>query len=174
MLHLIPDYIGAVAQLGECLTGSQEVAGSIPASSTKFFQQTNSKYSMRLKNGILFFGLTEIAIGTVTLAATLQNLFTGIAAKPLNVAIFVIASSLISISLGAGVLLRFSYARKFLIFFAGWIILSKILIFARILILCCSLETAVPFHVKNIISIIYHTIVIFYFHHPTIKAEFKR
>jgi hypothetical protein len=25
---------GAVAQLGECLTGSQEVAGSIPASST--------------------------------------------------------------------------------------------------------------------------------------------
>ena len=28
---------GAVAQLGECLTGSQEVAGSNPASSTLFF-----------------------------------------------------------------------------------------------------------------------------------------
>jgi hypothetical protein len=27
---------GAVAQLGECLTGSQEVAGSIPVSSTSF------------------------------------------------------------------------------------------------------------------------------------------
>ncbi len=30
---------GAVAQLGECLTGSQEVAGSIPASSTNCFNK---------------------------------------------------------------------------------------------------------------------------------------
>lgn len=129
---------------------------------------------MKPKNGILLFGLTEIAIGAITLAATLQNLFTGAAVKPLNVDIFVITSCLVSISLGAGVLLRFSYARKFLIFFAGWIILSKILIFAKILILCCSLETVVPSHLKNMTSIIYHALVIFYFHHPTIKAEFKR
>ncbi len=32
---------GAVAQLGECLTGSQEVVGSIPSSSTKIFLHAN-------------------------------------------------------------------------------------------------------------------------------------
>ena len=32
-------YRGAVAQLGECLTGSQEVEGSIPFSSTSFFNR---------------------------------------------------------------------------------------------------------------------------------------
>ena len=35
MLNYIRKY-GAVAQLGEHLTGSQKVAGSTPASSTKF------------------------------------------------------------------------------------------------------------------------------------------
>jgi hypothetical protein len=129
---------------------------------------------MRPKNGIFLFGLTEIVIGTITLATNIQSFLAGTATKPLNVAIFVIVSSLISISLGTGVLLHYSYARKLLIFFAGWIILSKILIFAKILILCCSLETTVPFHVKNIASIVYHAIVILYFHHPIIKAEFKR
>jgi hypothetical protein len=75
--------------------------------------------------------------------------------------------------LGTGVLLRNAYARKLLVFFAGWIILSKILIFSKIIILCCGLETTIPSHLKDLASILYHLAVILYFHHPAIKKEFK-
>jgi len=126
------------------------------------------------KKGILFFGSTEILIGSVTLAANALCLTMHTCVKPLNVLLFVVTSSVISVSLGAGVLLRRKYARKFLIFFAGWIILSKVLIFAKILFLCCELETTLPTSLKNIVSIAYHIAVILYFHQPVIKAEFER
>ncbi len=128
---------------------------------------------MKPKQGILLFGLIEIGIGTVTLAAIGRNILAGFLPKPPNMLAFVITSSLISICLGAGVLLRRPYARKFLIFFAGWVILSKILIFAGIIVLCCELETSIAPNVKNIVSILYHSAVIAYFHSRSIKAEFK-
>lgn len=128
---------------------------------------------MRPKKGILFFGLIETAIGTITLASLLQSAITGALAKPPNVLVFVLISSLISMSLGIGVILRWRYFRKLLMFFAGWVILSKILVFGGIIVLCCGLETSIPFPVKNIVSILYHLIVIFYFHRPAVKMEFK-
>lgn len=129
---------------------------------------------MKLKKGILFFGWTEIAIGTITLTAVFESLLRHVSTKPLNVLIFVIISGLISTSLGIGILLRIRYARKLLMFFAGWIILSKILIFGKIIMLNGSLETTVSPDLKNIVSIIYHFIVILYLHHPSIKAELER
>ena len=38
--------IGAIAQLGERNTGSVEVGGSIPPSSTKLFNQIDIRYKM--------------------------------------------------------------------------------------------------------------------------------
>lgn len=129
---------------------------------------------MKLKKGILFFGLTEIAIGTITLAAIFESLLRHVSTKPLNILIFVIISGIISASLGTGILLRIRYTRKLLMFFAGWIILSKILIFGKIIMLNGSLETTVSPNLKNTVSIIYHFILIFYFHHPSIKAELEQ
>jgi len=71
--------------------------------------------------------------------------------KPVNVLVFVVVSSLLSVSLGAGVLMRRRYARKLLMFFAGWIVLSKILTFGGIITLNGSLETTMPAGLKNII-----------------------
>ncbi|HQP91835.1 MAG TPA: hypothetical protein PLU24_04095 [Candidatus Omnitrophota bacterium] len=126
------------------------------------------------KQGIFIFGIAEIAIGITTLLSIFFGFLTQGYSKPANVLAFVIISSLISAGLGAGVLLRLKYARKLLIFFSGWVILSKILIFMRIIILCCALETMIPEGLKNYVSILYHLIVIFYFHHPSIKAEFEK
>ena len=126
------------------------------------------------KKLISLFGLTEIAIGIATFIAVTQALNTGISTKPPNVLGFVVFSSLISASLGAGILLRWEYARKLFIFFAGWIILSKILIFTNIITLNGAIETTVPLSLKNAISCIYHLLAIYYFHHPTVKAEFRR
>lgn len=129
---------------------------------------------MRHKIGILFFGLTELTLGTTTLCSIFFEIARrGASSKPVNVLTFVVASSAISAALGAGVILRQRYARKLLIFFAGWVILSKLLIAMGILTLCCALETTVSPNVKNAVSIVYHAAVMLYFHHPLIKAEFE-
>lgn len=127
------------------------------------------------KYGILLFGLAESAIGTATLAAIIAEILSrGVSSKPANVLVFVVISSCISLSLGIGILLRRRYARKFLIFFAGWVILSKILITMEIMTLCCALETQVPPNLKNAVSAVYHGLVMFFFHHPAVKKEFER
>lgn len=123
--------------------------------------------------GIIFFGFTEIAVGTITLGAVISSLITRNCAKSPNVLIFVIISSLISSSLGIGVLLRAHYFRKLIMFFAGWIILSKILISGGILTLNGQLETSIPAGIKNFVSILYHALIIAYFHHPLIKKEYE-
>jgi hypothetical protein len=129
---------------------------------------------MRPTKGIIFFGVTEIAIGTITLGAIIYSLITHTSTKPFNVLIFVIISGLISTGLGTGILSYEKYARKLLMFFAGWIILSKILIFTNIMTLNGSFETVLPAHFKNAVSIIYHLLIILFFHHPAIKGEFEK
>lgn len=128
---------------------------------------------MRPRKYIIFFGSTEIAIGMITLGAIASSIITHSSTKSLNVLIFVIISGLISTSLGIGVILRSHYFRKLIMFFAGWIILSKILVFGGIITLNGQLETFIPTGLKNIISMIYHTSIIFYFHHPMIKKEYE-
>jgi hypothetical protein len=176
----------------------QEVEGSIPSSSTNFFAAEQKSWwmpkrtswhdkghsefrrhhlllkTMPTKPGILFFGLTEIFIGSVTLASILDAYITRGATKPLNVLFFVILSSLISIALGIGILKKFRLARKLLVFFAGWVILSKILILGNILSLCCALETTFPAFEKNMCSIIYHLALIITLRRPAIKKELTR
>lgn len=129
---------------------------------------------IRQKSGILLFGLAELTLGITTLCSIFFEIATrGASSKPANVLVFVVASSAISSALGAGVILRRRYARKLLVFFAGWVILSKILIMMDILALCCELETTISPNIKNAVSIVYHAAVMLYFHHPLIKAEFE-
>ncbi len=124
--------------------------------------------------GILLFSLTEIGIGIATLGSILYNYFAHGYLKPINVLAFVTISSLISIGLGFGILKRLHLARKLLMFFAGWIVLSKILVFGGIIRLCCDLETSVPPEIKNIFSVAYHLGLICYFLQPRVKKEFTR
>ncbi|MFH0877795.1 MAG: hypothetical protein V1863_06210 [Candidatus Omnitrophota bacterium] len=146
---------------------------SAPHHNVLLYDATTLVFAMRTKKGILLFGLVEIAIGTITLTAVLQSHIAHTSLKPLNVFAFVLVSSLISLALGSGILLRLPYARKWLMFFAGWVILSKVLIFARIITLNGALETTVSPDLKNIISIIYHALVMLYFHRPSVKARFE-
>lgn len=128
---------------------------------------------MKPKQNILLIGLIEIVIGSVTLASLLKPLIEdGLLPKPPNVMVFVIVSSLISISLGMGLIFRWHYARKLLMFFAGWVILSKMLVFSEIISLCCALETKIAPDIKNGISIAYHAFIILYLHKPAVKKEF--
>lgn len=127
---------------------------------------------MKFHLGIYIFGLTEIIIGSVTLIAVGISLFSGQSYKPLEVLIFVLITSGLSLGLGIGVLKRNLTSYHLLLFFSVTIIFSKILIFAKIISLTGALETTIPQSTKNITSIIYHSLLIWYFTRPTIRKHF--
>lgn len=122
--------------------------------------------------GILIFGLTEIIIGSFTLAAVLLSLYLGKSTKPVQVLLFVLLTSVLSACLGIGLLRRNLASLHTLLFFASVIILSKILIFLKIITLNGALETSIPQPVKNAASIIYHTLLIWYFSRPALRQQF--
>lgn len=122
--------------------------------------------------GIIVFGCIEIAIGASTLLLVLISVFLRQSAKPLEVLIFVLCASTISLSLGIGILRRSLHSYHLLLFFSSVIIFTKLLIFAKIISLNGALETTIPPMIKNIISMLYHGVVIVYFTQPAIKKEF--
>src|SRR4030042_2401009 len=115
---------------------------------------------MKEKTGIIGFALTEIFIGATTFTAVILSLIETKSAKPMEVLIFVLMTGLISSILGLGILRHSSICYRSLIFFSLVVILSKVLIFAKIITLNGALETTVPADLKNIISLIYHSIFI--------------
>jgi hypothetical protein len=128
---------------------------------------------MKQNRGVITFGIIEIAIGSVTFFAVITSFILGKSAKPLEVLVFVLTTATISLSLGIGILRRSLTSYHLLLFFAAVIILSKILIFAKIISLSGALETAVPSSFKNIISVIYHSVLIVYFRHGKVREYFR-
>lgn len=122
--------------------------------------------------GILAFGLIEVGIGLVTLIAVIVSLILGKSQKPPEVFAFVLVTAAISFVLGIGVLRLRLHSYHLLLFFATVVILSKALIFARIITLSGALETTTPSNIKNGISIIYHILLIWYFTRPSVRKAF--
>lgn len=123
--------------------------------------------------GIEIFALIEICIGGFTLFLTLSSLLLGTSTKPLNVLIFVITTSAISFFIGVGLLFKMRLAAQLLLYFAFSIVLTKILIFSKIIYLQGGLAANIPEPIKDLISILYHSIVLWYFNRQNIKSEFK-
>ena len=128
---------------------------------------------MKYGRGIIIFGITEIAIGSVTMASLIISLILGKSAKPAEVLIFVFITSSISLALGVGILKRNLASYNLLIFFAMVIILSKLLIFSKIITLSGALDTSIPSPVKNGVSIIYHILLIWFFTRAGTRSCFK-
>jgi len=127
---------------------------------------------MKEKTGIAIFALTEIFIGAATLTAVSLSLIERTSTKPTQVLIFVLITAITSAVLGLGILRRNLRCYRILVFFSLVVILSKILIFAKIVTLNGALETTVPADLKNIISLIYHSLLIFYFTRKSVKQRF--
>ncbi|MDP2905697.1 MAG: hypothetical protein Q8O22_05285, partial [Candidatus Omnitrophota bacterium] len=85
--------------------------------------------------GISVIAAIEIFTGGITLIAVAMSLILGRSTKPFEILIFVLATSSISCGLGAGLLRRSLTSYHLLLFFSFIIILSKVLIFAKIITL---------------------------------------
>ena len=126
----------------------------------------------KIHRSIIFFGILEIAIGAVTLIAILASLIFGVSHKPPAILAFVLITSITSLSIGIGMLKLNRISYYLLLYFSTVIILSKILIFSRVIILSGALETFIPSNIKDIVSIIYHAILLFCLTQPAVKKHF--
>lgn len=128
---------------------------------------------MKLKGGVIFFGWTEITIGLITIISLLEARMLGFASKPLPVFLFVFITSSISLVLGAGILDYRMWARKLLMFFAGYIALTKLLILFGVVRLSSPFETLMPPTIKNWISLAYHMLVVLFMNREKTRRLFK-
>jgi len=124
------------------------------------------------KKFIKIIALVEILIGIVTLIGLTITALFFLPKKPLNIFIFVMISASISTALGVGILKYKEQARVLLIFFSGYIIFTKILIFSDLLQLCCDIVSFIPSYIKNGVSFAYHTFIILFFTQRNIKKYF--
>jgi hypothetical protein len=127
---------------------------------------------LKPKRGIILFGIIEILIGFITLIAVILSLIQGNSTKPLEVLVFVLITAAISAILGFGILKYSRICYYSLLYFSSIIILSKILIFTKIITLSGALETTIPSFFKNLISILYHSLLIFYFTSKSVRENF--
>ena|SRR3989338_7305327 len=150
----------------------QEVRGSILLSSTVLFNFARGPTKLRQFRTILIIGVIEICIGSATLLTTLGSLALGVSTKTPNVLLFVIVASIVSTSIGIGILKFKKIAYDLLLYFSSVVLFSKLLIFMDIIQLNGALETAVPGYIKDSISIVYHGFVIYYLKKAEIKQVF--
>ena len=122
--------------------------------------------------GVFIFGASEITIGSITLLTVAISLIWGISPKPYNVLLFILFSAFVSLVLGFGIWAYNYRAYSLLLYFVSLIILSKILIFSNIITLSGALETKIPSSIKDVISLIYHSSIMYYFNHKSVKNHF--
>ena len=127
---------------------------------------------MRGYRTILIIGLIEIFIGSLALISNFTSLILDTNTKSPGVFLFVITTGTISAFLGVGLMRFKKIAYQLLLYFSSVIILSKILIFLNIVQLNGALETTVPYHLKNIISMLYHGFIIYFLTHSKVKEIF--
>jgi len=127
----------------------------------------------KLPKGILAISLIEVAIGAITFLAVTASLLQHLNTKPFNVLIFVYVTSILSFGLGLGVLTLKREVYELLLFFAGVVILTKILIFTNLVSLNGAIETTLPQNIKNTVSLIYHAFIIYYLRFSPARSLFK-
>lgn len=121
---------------------------------------------------ILLLGYTEVVIGLTAFISLIEaKLLFGIS-KPTGVFLFVAITSVISFTIGAGVLRYKLWARKLLMFFAGYIVLTKIFIFLGLLKLSPPFEVLISSSLKNIISLLYHSLIIVFLNMEEVRKDF--
>jgi hypothetical protein len=125
------------------------------------------------KNVIRTIAFTELLIGIYTILGLIIFQFFSLAEKSPNVFIFVLLSSMASSVIGVGLFSYKQWARTVLVFFSGYVILTKILIFGNLLHFNGEILTVVPTGIKNIISVIYHIFLVIFFTRSGVKTFFS-
>lgn len=104
----------------------------------------------------------EIFIGLFTLSGMALYIHLGRLAKPPNVLTFVAVTAVVSTVLGLGLFRRKRAAADLLIFFSGYIILTKVMVATGLMQLDGTILAYIPADLKNFVSAFYHLVVIIF------------
>lgn len=115
----------------------------------------------------------EVLIGLVTVVGLLTSRWLSFALKPINLFIYVLISALASIAIGIGIFNRREPARYLLVFFSGYVILIKLMIFAGLIVFSRDIIRFIPAGTKNYISVLYHSFLVVFFTLPSVKEYFR-
>ena len=84
---------------------------------------------------------------------------------------FVVVTSLISVIIGIGLFKYKNWGRQFLIFFAGYIVFTKFLLFSNLIEFTVNTIKFIPINLKDMLSFIYHCVILAIFNLKVIKGE---
>ncbi len=116
----------------------------------------------------------ELSLGLITILGLIFYPLFYLSYKPYNTLLFVLTSSIISAILGYGIFKLQDWARRLLVFFSGYIVLTKLLVFANLLELKGEMIGILPFSFKNLISLAYHISLIIMLESRIFKQVFTR
>lgn len=117
-------------------------------------------------------GFIELIIGLATLLFVVLFDIFSIVDKPFSVFVFVVISAAISASIGFGILNLKNWARKALVYFSGYVIFIKVMLFLGVITFSAGIITVPPTHSRNIISMLYHIALIIFFTNAEIMSRF--
>lgn len=127
---------------------------------------------MRNETVVTAIGVTEVVIALFALAGLFLPLWLPFPNKPVNVFVFVLLSAFLSFFTGLGVIRRRKWARLALVFFSGYVILTKMLIFSGLLFFSAEVAGFIPAPVKNLISVAYHSWIMLFFSRKPVSELF--
>lgn len=126
-----------------------------------------------MKKMVSVIAFIEVLIGASTIIGLILHAVLALSTKPVNVFIFVFVSALASTLIGYGLFVRREWARCLLVFFSGYIIITKIMIFTGLLQFSGEIITAVPADVKNWVSVSYHCFIIVFLSEKPVRNIFR-
>ena len=115
----------------------------------------------------------EIFIGLFTLSGMALYIHLGRMAKPPNVLTFVTVTAVISTFLGLGLLRRNRTTVTLLVFFSGYIILTKVMVATELMHFNGAILEYLPINLKNLISTLYHLILIVFLTKPSVQSDLR-
>jgi hypothetical protein len=117
--------------------------------------------------------LIELLIGLITIIGLFISQAAAFPQKPLNVFIFVLVAAATSSAIGIGIFKRWRWAWLLLVFFSGYIVITKIMLLTGLLIFTGEIIAVIPMEMKNYISIAYHSFIVLYFTRKRIRNDFQ-
>lgn len=124
-------------------------------------------------NLIKLVALIECAIGATTIVGISYYATQSLSQKPLGVFVFVFVAAVVSSLIGLGLLSGKEIARKCLVYFSGYIVIEKTLIFLGVFSLNGRVVSDIRGVPVDVISLAYHGIILIVFSRHQIKAFFK-
>ena len=120
---------------------------------------------------IRIVSVIEILIGSsISLSFIIASLITP-PGRPKTVYGFVVATSLISVIIGIGLFRYKEWGRRILIFFAGYVIVTKFLLVTHLVTFIGNTIEFMSIQAKDILSLIYHIVILIVFNLKSIKSE---